>query len=254
MKLTVLGCSAGIAREKRTTCLLLDDDVLLDAGTGAGDMTLDELLRIDHVFLTHSHLDHIALLPMIADARVGRREDSLQVHALPETLKTLRECVFNYRLWPDYTAMPERGNPYVRLNEIQIGRSVSVAGRSITPLPVRHAVPAVGYCIDSGRASFAFSGDTTLSREFFAALNAVENLAYLMIETTFLNVNAKSAERSRHMTGELLAQGLALLRRRPSVYITHLEPGREDATMCEVVEAAGEFAPQRVHHGQQFEF
>ena len=254
MKLTVLGCSAGIAREKRTTCLLLDDDVLIDAGTGAGDLTLDELLRVEHVFLTHSHLDHIALLPMIADARVGRREDPLQVHALPETLKTLRDCIFNYRVWPDYCALPSRENPYVRLNEIEVGRAVSIAGRSITPLRVRHAVPAVGYCIDSGRASFAFSGDTTLSSEFFSALNAVENLAYLMIETTFLNANAESAERSRHMTGELLAQGLALLRRRPSVFITHLEPGREDATMQEVMVAAEEFAPQRMQHGQKFEF
>jgi ribonuclease BN (tRNA processing enzyme) len=254
MKLTVLGCSAGIAREKRTTCLLLDDDVLIDAGTGAGELTLDELLRIDHIFLTHSHLDHIALLPMIADARVGRRDDSLQVHALPETLKTLRECVFNFRLWPDYCAQPSRENPYVRLNEIQVGHTVSIAGRSITALPVRHAVPAVGYCVDSGQASFAFSGDTTLSSDFFSALNKVENLRYLMIETTFLNANAESAERSRHMTAELLARGLALLLRPPSVYITHLEPGREDATMQEVMDAAGRFAPQRMQHGQQFEF
>ena len=73
MKVRVLGCSGAIARECRTTSFLLDADILVDAGTGVGDLTLDEMVGIDHVLLTHSHLDHIAALPLMLDAIAARR-------------------------------------------------------------------------------------------------------------------------------------------------------------------------------------
>ena len=53
MKLRVLGCSGSIAAGSRTTAFLLDDDVLVDAGTVVGDLTLDEMARIDHIVVSH---------------------------------------------------------------------------------------------------------------------------------------------------------------------------------------------------------
>ena len=48
MKLRILGCSGGIGGEHlRTTSLLVDDDVLIDAGTGVGDLPIADLARID---------------------------------------------------------------------------------------------------------------------------------------------------------------------------------------------------------------
>ena len=67
MRIRVLGCSGGIGAGSRTTALLVDDDVLIDAGTGIGDLALEDMDSIRHVFLTHSHLDHVAGLPMLAD-------------------------------------------------------------------------------------------------------------------------------------------------------------------------------------------
>ena len=86
MKIRVLGCSGAIARDCRTTSFLVDDDVLVDAGTGVGDLPLEDMARIGHVFLTHSHLDHIAALPLMLDAVGARRSTPLQVHALPATI------------------------------------------------------------------------------------------------------------------------------------------------------------------------
>src|SRR5215217_944085 len=103
MHVTILGCSGGIAHDLRTTCLMLDQDVLIDVGTGAGDLTRNEMRKIEVVFLTHSHLDHVALLPMLANMVGPGRERPLIVYALPETIAVLREHVFNYHLWPDYT-------------------------------------------------------------------------------------------------------------------------------------------------------
>ena len=254
MRVTILGCTGGVGADLRTTCLMLDDDILVDVGTGAGDLTLTEMLRINTVFLTHSHLDHAGLLPMVADMVGPRRERPLTVYALAETIAILKQNMFNFRLWPDYTVLPSPDNPYVVFRPVTVGQSVESSGRMITPLPARHAVPGVGYQLDSGKASFVFSGDTTYHEPFWNALNAIGNLRYLMIETTFLNHDVAGAEASGHMRPELLAQGLRQLNKPVRVLVTHMEPGNEDATMAEIQAEAGEFKPERLKRGQVFEF
>jgi ribonuclease BN (tRNA processing enzyme) len=254
MRVTILGCTGGVAADLRTTCLMLDDDILVDVGTGAGDLTLAEMLRINTVFLTHSHLDHAGLLPMVADMVGPRRERPLTVYALAETIAILKQNMFNFRLWPDYTVLPSPAKPYVVFRPVTVGQSVELSGRAVTPLPARHAVPGVGYQLDSGKASFVFSGDTTYHEPFWNTLNAIGNLRYLMIETTFLNHNVAGAEASGHMRPELLAQGLKRLNKPVRVLVTHMEPGNEEATMAEIHAAAGEFKPERLKRGQVFEF
>jgi ribonuclease BN (tRNA processing enzyme) len=233
---------------------MLDDDILVDAGTGAGDLTLSQMLGIQTVFLTHSHLDHTALLPMLADAVGPRRNIPLTVHALPETIAALKQDMFNFRLWPDYTQLPSPDKPYVRFSPVTVEHAVELSGRRITPLPARHAVPGVAYQFDSGRASFVFSGDTTYHEPFWKSLNAINNLAYLMIEATFLNHNTAGAEFSGHMRPQLLAQGLKQLNKPIRFLVTHMEPGNEEATMAEIHAAAGEYRPEKLKRGQVFEF
>jgi ribonuclease BN (tRNA processing enzyme) len=111
----------------------------------------------------------------------------------------------------------------------------------------------VAYQFDSGQASFVFSGDTTYHEPFWDALNAIGNLQYLMIETTFLNHNTSGAEASGHMRPELLARGFKRLNKPVHLLITHMEPGNEDATMAELLATAGEFKPERLKRGQVFE-
>ena len=109
MNIRVLGCSGAIAAGYQTTAFLLDDDVLLDAGTGVGLLSLEALARIDHICLSHSHLDHILGIPLLADAVLRLRHAAgrppVQVHALPETLDALRQHVFNGVIWPDFTRL-----------------------------------------------------------------------------------------------------------------------------------------------------
>ena len=115
MKVRVLGCSGAIAKDCRTTSFLIDDSILIDAGTGVGDLTLEQMRRIDHVFLTHSHLDHIATLPLMLDAVSSLRNTPVQVHALPATLDALRQHVFNNTIWPDFTRLPTPEAPFLQL-------------------------------------------------------------------------------------------------------------------------------------------
>lgn len=254
MRVTTLGCNASITGELRTTCYLLDEDILIDAGTGAGDLSLEQSMAIDTVFLTHAHLDHCCFLPLLADAAGGFRAMPLTVYALPETIAILMEHMFNGKLWPDYTSLPATEHPYLRFRPIAVGETVALGDRRFTALPARHAVPCIGYRVDSGAASLVYSGDTAFCEDFWQALNHIDNLKYLLIENTFLDANAAGALRSGHTTAKLLAQGLHLLRRPVELFIVHMEAGREQDTMREVLQAAGEFKPQMLQRGQVFEF
>lgn len=138
MKLRVLGCSGGIGGELRTTSLLLDHDTLIDAGTGVGDLSINELAQIDHVFVTHLHMDHVASLPFLLDTVGWMRERPLTLHGSRETIDILKQHLFNWKLWPDFTRIPDAGKPVLRYETLAVGRAVALDGRRIVPLPANH--------------------------------------------------------------------------------------------------------------------
>jgi ribonuclease BN (tRNA processing enzyme) len=150
MKVRVLGCSGAIAKDCRTTSFLIDDDVLVDAGTGVGDLALEEMRKVDKVFLTHSHLDHVAALPLMVDACAAMRTTPLQIHALGGTITALKEHIFNDVIWPDFSRIPTPESPFISFHEIHIGQTLQLKGKLIEVLPAVHTVPAAGFAITGG--------------------------------------------------------------------------------------------------------
>jgi len=196
MTLRVLGCSGSIAAGCKTTAFLLDDDVLIDAGSGVGDLSLDALTRIDHVFISHSHLDHILSLALLADsvmrARLAQGRGPIQVHALPETLAALRTHIFNGVIWPDFTRLPSANNPVLRLMPFAVGDVLTSIGRKcrrIEVLSAAHTVPAVGFAVDDGR--WVYTGDTGPNPALWQRLRAM-TVAHLVIETRSATTSASS--------------------------------------------------------------
>jgi len=253
MKLRILGCSGGIGGELRTTSMLLDHDVLIDAGTGVGDLSIEELSCIDHVFLTHSHLDHVASVPFLVDSVGWMRDKPLTVYAIEPTLEILRQHLFNWKLWPDFTQIPDPSAPFLRFKAIVTGETISLDGRKLTPLPANHVVPAVGYRIDSGRTSLVFTGDTTTNDALWREVNKIGNLGYLIIETAFCNREKDLAIASKHLCPSLLAEELGKLTRKADIYITHLKPGEVELTMREIQDSAGAWRPRMLENNQVFE-
>ena len=253
MKLRILGCSGDIGGDLRTTSMLLDHDILIDAGTGVGDLSIDELARIDHVVLTHSHLDHVTSIPFMVDSVGWMRDKPITVHAIEPTLEVLRQHLFNWKLWPDFSQIPDAQKPFLRYEAVALGKTVDVGGRKLTPLPANHVVPAIGYQLDSGRASLAFTGDTTTNDAFWAEVNKIDNLRYLIIETAFCNRERDLAIASKHLCPSMLAEELAKLKRKADVYITHLKPGEVEVTMQEILECAGAYSPRMLENNQVFE-
>ncbi|HZY17145.1 MAG TPA: 3',5'-cyclic-nucleotide phosphodiesterase [Ramlibacter sp.] len=236
MKVRVLGCSGAIARDCRTTSFLIDGDVLVDAGTGVGDLTLAEMGAVGHVLLTHSHLDHVAALPLMVDAIASQLTRPVQVYALPGTIAALKAHVFNNVIWPDFTRIPSAANPFIVFQEIEVGQKLVIGGKRIEVLPAVHTVPAVGYAVSAENGgNWVFTGDTERNPAFWRRLNAIP-VAALVIETAFSNREKDLARRSLHLSPQALADELDCIDRgkRFPIYITHTKPAETDLIMDEI--------------------
>jgi ribonuclease BN (tRNA processing enzyme) len=237
MQIRVLGCSGSIAAGSRTTSFLLDDNVLIDAGTGVGDLTLDELARIDHILVTHSHLDHVLAIGLLADSVSRRRQAACRppvvVHALAETIAALHAHIFNGVIWPDFTQLPDRQHPVLRFEAIEVGQVLSVGKRRVEVLPACHTVPAVGFAVNAAPGAWVFTGDTGPNAALWQRLRSLP-VATLVIETAFRDDEAPLAELSRHLWPAQLERELSQLPAPAEVFITHIKPGEVDAVMSEI--------------------
>ncbi len=239
MNLRILGCSGGIGGELRTTSLMLDDDILIDAGTGIGSLSLQEMAKLQHVFLTHSHLDHIANLPLLIDSIFEKKiGHPIIVHAQPATIKALKEHIFNWVIWPDFSRLPEEDNPVLVFNEMTPGDLVSIGDREFEMIPVNHAVPSVGYYIRQNDRAMAFSGDTTTNDTFWDGLNLRDKLDVLIIEVAFPNAQLELSKAAFHYCPSLLAADIVKLEHTPKIYISHPKPGQE-AEIAQELKACG---------------
>lgn len=254
MRVKILGCSGGIGGDLRTTTMLIDDDILLDAGTGVGDLTLEQLVKIDHVFITHSHLDHVTSIPFLVDTVCWMRTQPIVIHTTRDTIRILKEHLFNWKIWPDFSQIPDGDNPFMIYEEVAVGETVKIGKREFTAVPANHVVPAVGYLVDSGDGSLLFSGDTSTNDALWEVANRTENLRYLIIETAFSNKEREIAVASKHLCPSMLAEELAKLTRQVEVYITHLKPGEIALTMSEIEKEAAIWRPMMLECGQVFEF
>ena len=238
MTVRVLGCSGSIAAGSRTTAFLLGEHVLVDAGTGVGDLELEQLARIDHILLTHSHLDHITAIPLLADSVMRLRAASgrppIEVHALPETLDALRHHIFNNVIWPDFTLLPSRERPVLKLVPFVLGDRLELGGCLVEVLPAVHTVPAVGFAAwptaQGTGPCWVFTGDTGPNPKLWDRLRGLD-VGQLVIETAFSDEDHRVAERSKHLHPGSLARELAQLGGPTNVFITHIKPGDEEPVM-----------------------
>ena len=235
MKVRVLGCSGAIAKDCRTTSFLIDQDVLVDAGTGVGDLTLDEMRLIDHVLLTHSHLDHVAALPLMVDAVASQRAAPIKIHALQGTIDALKAHIFNNTIWPDFSRIPSPDAPFITFHPLELGQTLSFAGKHIEVLPAVHTVPAVGYAVTTGKGCWVFTGDTEINPALWARINQMD-VAMLVIETAFSNRESDLAKRSLHLSPHALASELDCIAKGKNypIYITHTKPAETELIMAEI--------------------
>src|SRR5207249_4277362 len=179
------GPAAGAAARQFLTTYLVNDGLAIDAGALGLLHPVEAQARVRHVVVTHSHIDHVATLPVFLENIYSGAADAVTVHATAPVLASLRLDLFNDRVWPDFVALSRPEAPFVRLSLLEPGRPVVLDGLRVTPVPVRHVVPTVGLLIDDGTSAALFSSDTGPADALWDAANATPHLRAVFLEATF---------------------------------------------------------------------
>ncbi len=228
--------------------------MLIDAGTGLGDLPLNHMTGIRHIFLTHSHMDHIVGLPLLADSMFGVHDEPIMVYAQEATIEAIKKHVFNWVIWPDFSELPTPESPSINFKVMKPGEKVVIRSREIEMIEVNHTVPGVAYCVSTRRANVAFSGDTTTNDNLWDVLNGYETIDLLFVESAFSNSDIEISKLSKHYCPKLLGEDIQKLRHRPDVWLTHFKPGDEELIYDECVKAMPDFNVHHLKGGEVFRF
>jgi 3',5'-cyclic-nucleotide phosphodiesterase len=255
MKLQVLGCAGGIGgRERLTTSLLVDDTILLDAGTGLTSLDVEQLALIDHVFITHSHLDHVAGLALLVDAVQGRRTTPVTVHATERIVAALQRHLFNWVLWPDFAMIPDEASPSMQWNVVNHGATVQFKGCSLTSHAVNHTVGSAAYLVQNERSGFLFTGDMASTPELWQAMREEKRLSKIIVDCSFSDADMELAARSMHFCPSSLIADIGAVPDAIEFLIYHLKPGQEELIMQQLETGGRGRAFRALKCGDIFEF
>ena len=239
MKIKILGAHSFESKDTRLSSILIDDIMAVDAGGLTSSLTFAEQERVEFILLTHGHYDHIRDVPAIALKNYHR---TIDIYATESTLDVLTTHLINGTVYPKFTEWPSSESPALRLNSLEPYKSQTIGAYNVLAVPVRHAVPAVGYQItDSQGRSIFFSGDTGPG-----LLSCWEHIApqLLIMDMHFSNKSADIAPKPGHLCPSLLGEELVSFRQikgyLPRVVLTHLNPGVEDEIRVEAAQLARE--------------
>jgi ribonuclease BN (tRNA processing enzyme) len=209
---------------------LINDEIAIDAGAIGLYQTPQEQARVRHVFLSHSHLDHVASLPMFLENVYQGDEDGepVQVYGTAPVLESLQRDLFNDRTWPDFIALSLGGRPFLRLVPIEPDVPVEVAGVRVTPVPVTHVVPTVAFVVEDATAGVAIVSDTGPTEAVWRHLNRLPNLRAVFLEASFPDELAWLADVSQHLTPALFRAEVRKLTARVPLRVIHIKPRHYD--------------------------
>jgi len=254
MNLQILGCAGGIGGNgPYTTSMLIDDDILLDAGTGLSLLSIEQLVAIDHVFISHSHLDHVAGLALLMDAVFGKRSKPVTIHATPDVLHALKTHIFNWSIWPDFSSLPNAEQPSMQYQEMSAGSSLALGSRQITSHAVNHTQGSVGYWVRSKGRGFLFTGDMASTPALWQDLAGQPGLDMVIVDCSFPDAEAELALISKHFCPSSLMEDIAAVPAKVGFFIYHLKPGQEAQIMAELGQSKDRIF-KALKTGQQFTF
>lgn len=207
MKVRLLASSVqDPSRRLYVSTFLINNTVAIDAGCLGFYGTPQEQEAIQHVFLTHSHADHTATLPMFVENTWTPAGNPLQVCGIPPTLDAVQRHIFNDVMWPDFVSLSQKGSPYLHLRSLCAEVPVYAGRLKITPVEVNHLVPTVGYVLSDAESSVIIAGDTGPTTRLWQVAHQTAGLKGVFLESCFPNSMHQLAEKTLHLTPEMFAR------------------------------------------------
>lgn len=224
MKLTLIPSSVGGGPDHQylSSCLV-NDTVALDAGCVGFWGSPQDQARVRHVLLSHTHMDHLASLPIFVENAYEGKSECVTVYGSRDVLDCCQEHLFNEKVWPDFIALSREERPFLRLTPFEPGETIDVEGLRVTAVALDHVVPTVGYVIRDGQSAVAIISDTGPTEEIWRRVNQEPGLKAVFVEATFPDELGWLADVSKHLTPATLAREAAKLTRPTRLVVIHIK-------------------------------
>jgi ribonuclease BN (tRNA processing enzyme) len=235
MKIEILGCYGNVIAKFRATSFLINDSILLDAGTVAEALDHERLKKLKQVVITHTHIDHLKGLFPLVDELVLMGDYSIELTSVPQVIDIISKNVFNNLIWPDFTVIPSENDAVISLKTIGLEETTEIDSITVKPILMTHTVYTVGYVIREGGRGFMFTADTGPTKRFWEIAREEEGIDFIIADVSFPNRLEKLAKISGHGTLSMLVEQLdAFGLGKMPVYITHIKPIFLDEIVREV--------------------
>ena len=226
MKITLLpsgGDRLQTGPHQYLTSFLVNDSVAIDAGSLGFYKGPAEQAMIRHIFLSHSHLDHVGSLPIFLENVVGLDAEPVTLHASQVVQKSLQMDLFNGRVWADFFKLTYENKPFVSIRTIESGQVVEVEGLRITPVAVDHTVPTLGFIIEDDDSAVVIASDTGPTEEIWQRARKVAGLKAVFLEASFPDAMARQAEITKHLTPAWLVGEIRKLALPVTFFAVHMK-------------------------------
>jgi cAMP phosphodiesterase len=224
VKIRILPSSPDAGHLQPLISFVIDGHLAVDAGCIGLCGPPEAQARISTIVLTHSHLDHICSLPIFAMNVLDSAGRGIVVSAPAAVIDSLRQDVFNWRVWPDFTSLKVDGRPVVQLAPIELRQPTELGGLMVTAIPVNHPVPTVGYLVEDRRSAVLFALDTGPTEEIWEVAARTRHLTTVFLDVAFPDEWSTLAEASGHLTPSLACEAIRGLSSDVRKIATHLKP------------------------------
>lgn len=223
IRLLPSACSESASSHQLLTSILVNDTVAIDAGSLGFFATLAEQRKVRHLFISHSHIDHIASLPIFLENVYTPDDESVTVWGSDTVLETLQRDLFNDRIWPDFIRLSRECPPFLRLERLEEGKTVEIDGVRLTPVSVDHVVPTFGFLVEEPGAAVVIVSDTGPTQGIWDRANRLPNLQAVFLDASFQDSYSGLAQVSEHLTPSLFAAETAKLQQDARFFAIHIK-------------------------------
>ena len=221
-------------RHQLLTSYLINETLAIDAGALSIGLTQEEQRAIRTIIITHTHLDHIATLPMFLTDLFDVLREPIAIYATSSDFEALEKYVFNPRMWITVETLRNEHTSLLEHHAMRAGEAFSIDGLTILPVPVTHTVLTHGLLVEDEKSAVLFTSDTGATERIWEVANASEKLKAVFIDLSFPNALTPLARVSEHHSPETLLTEMGKLRSGVTVYGVHLKAPYRDRIIAEV--------------------